>query len=173
MKSAALRVNDEGHLERNEDALPRQQALTLHITSPHGPMREVLLRSGSVSIGRSEACTLQLQDRKVSRRHAEVLLLDGFWTVLDCGSQNGTYLSGIRLKEPRRLRPGDVLRLGDTTIFVALAPASGTGGACLEPAPASHRQEAPLHVDRPDLCDTTEMLGRPTIDPEEAASGQR
>jgi predicted component of type VI protein secretion system len=173
MKSAAVKLNGEGQLERSDDTPSRQQSLKLHMTSPEGHVREMLLHGGSVSIGRSEACTLQLRDLKVSRRHAELVLLDGTWTVLDCGSQNGTFLSGILLREPRRLRPGDILTIGDTTIFVALAPAASASGACPEPAPASRRQEAPLHADPADPCETTQVVARLTMERGEAPSEHR
>ena len=38
---------------------------------------------------------------------------DGVW-VEDVGSTNGTYVNGVRLDAPRRLRAGDVIRIGET-----------------------------------------------------------
>ena len=41
--------------------------------------------------------------------------LDGVW-VEDIGSTNGTYVNGVRLESPRRLKPGDVVRIGETDL---------------------------------------------------------
>lgn len=46
----------------------------------------------------------------MSRRHASLSYRDGEYWVEDLGSQNGTYL---RLRGPRVVEPGDVLKLGD------------------------------------------------------------
>jgi pSer/pThr/pTyr-binding forkhead associated (FHA) protein len=40
---------------------------------------------------------------------------DGIW-VEDVGSTNGTFVNGARLEEPRRLEPGDVVRVGETDL---------------------------------------------------------
>ena len=55
-------------------------------------------------------------DEFASARHARFEpRRDGVW-VEDVGSTNGTFVNGARLEEPRRLRPGDVVRIGDTDL---------------------------------------------------------
>lgn len=77
----------------------------------------------AIEVGR-ECTGLVLVDPKVSRRHlvlapthaggpAEV-------AVLDLGSMNGTILEGRRITTEEVLHPGHELRLGDTTITLAL-----------------------------------------------------
>jgi hypothetical protein len=54
-------------------------------------------------------------DKGVSRRHVAIVRKDGGpLNVVDCGSNNGTYLNGQRMipNQPRILRDGDELRLG-------------------------------------------------------------
>jgi pSer/pThr/pTyr-binding forkhead associated (FHA) protein len=66
-------------------------------------------------IGRGDTAQLALSDADVSREHAEVARdLDGS-VVRDLASKNGLDINGKRLRE-RRLRHGDVLRLGGTAI---------------------------------------------------------
>jgi predicted component of type VI protein secretion system len=57
-------------------------------------------------------------DTEVSRLHAELERAGGDWTVADDGlSRNGTFLGGERIAGRRRLRDGDVVRFGRTTVL--------------------------------------------------------
>ena len=69
-----------------------------------------------VSIGRSSECTIPIKDRFLSRRHAEIVTVNGNWMLKDCGSANGTFLNGMRVDRDRQLHTGDRIRLGDTEI---------------------------------------------------------
>jgi predicted component of type VI protein secretion system len=56
-------------------------------------------------------------DGEVSALHAELHCRGGEWTILDDGlSTNGTYLNGRRVGARQRLRDGDRIRIGRTTI---------------------------------------------------------
>lgn len=66
-------------------------------------------------IGRSHSCDILIEGRKVSRRHAEIVVNDdGTAELLDLDSTNGSFVNGERIAEPRRLKPGDSVTLGDT-----------------------------------------------------------
>jgi hypothetical protein len=55
-------------------------------------------------------------DDFASSRHARIEpRRDGVW-VHDLGSTNGTYVNGVQIDRPRRLLPGDVVRIGDTEL---------------------------------------------------------
>ncbi|MCW3010847.1 MAG: hypothetical protein JWO90_1251 [Solirubrobacterales bacterium] len=71
-----------------------------------------------VSVGRGTQNDVALPwDTEVSRLHAELECLGGEWTVSDDGlSRNGTYVNATRIQGRQRLRDGDVLRVGRTTI---------------------------------------------------------
>jgi hypothetical protein len=58
----------------------------------------------------------------VSRQHAAINYVDGSFTIEDLNSSNGTWVNENRLapNQPRPLRNGDVLRLGQLIIFVYL-----------------------------------------------------
>jgi hypothetical protein len=57
-------------------------------------------------------------DEYASTRHARFEpRRDGVW-LEDIGSTNGTYLNGIRLKHPKRLTPGDLVRVGETELTI-------------------------------------------------------
>jgi serine phosphatase RsbU (regulator of sigma subunit) len=74
------------------------------------------LNGETVSIGRASDCTIPIKDRYLSRKHAEIVPVNGNWTLRDCGSANGTFVNGMRVDRERQLHSGDRIRLGDTEI---------------------------------------------------------
>ena len=75
------------------------------------------LNARAVTIGRGSQNDIALDsDDFASARHARIEpRRDGVW-VEDIGSTNGTYVNGARLEKPRRLAPGDVIRVGSTDV---------------------------------------------------------
>jgi len=75
------------------------------------------LNSAQLTIGRGGQNDIALpEDDYASARHARFEpRQDGVW-IQDLGSTNGTYLNGARLERPRRLTPGDIVRVGDTDL---------------------------------------------------------
>jgi hypothetical protein len=73
------------------------------------------LDSAALTIGRGGQNDVPLEDDEfASARHARFEpRRDGVW-VQDRGSTNGTFVNGTRLDRPRRLTPGDVVRVGET-----------------------------------------------------------
>jgi pSer/pThr/pTyr-binding forkhead associated (FHA) protein len=77
-----------------------------------------LTRMERLSVGRGAGNELSLPwDTEVSRLHAELEAIAGEWTVSDDGlSRNGTFVNGNRISGRTRLRDGDLLRVGQTSI---------------------------------------------------------
>jgi pSer/pThr/pTyr-binding forkhead associated (FHA) protein len=75
------------------------------------------LDSKPLTFGRGPQNDITLSgDDYASARHARIEpRRDGVW-VEDIGSTNGTYLNGIKLTRPRKLTPGDVVRVGETEL---------------------------------------------------------
>jgi hypothetical protein len=75
------------------------------------------LDSSPLTLGRSSQNDIQLKrDEYASSTHARLEpRRDGVW-LEDTGSTNGTYLNGIRLTHPKRLTPGDIVRIGETEL---------------------------------------------------------
>lgn len=96
---------------------------TLHITSGPQEGAEIALLTPLVTIGRatrSATWDISLQDRAVSRPHAEIKLQEnGEWTLTDLGSANGSYVNGtpIEANTPIPLKDGYVIKLGETTLL--------------------------------------------------------
>ncbi len=85
-----------------------------------GEGRQQLLRleGERLSVGRAESNGVPLPwDTEVSRLHAELEAIAGEWTIVDDGlSRNGTFVNGTRISGRARLRDGDVIRIGRTTL---------------------------------------------------------
>ena len=69
-----------------------------------GDERTVALASDTVTIGRLADCDVVLKDKGASRKHAQLKLRDGAWTLTDLGSTNGTRLNGqtVQIEGARR-----------------------------------------------------------------------
>jgi pSer/pThr/pTyr-binding forkhead associated (FHA) protein len=62
--------------------------------------------------GRHEECDVQLNSKKVSRRHCIVAQVNDYLVVRDLGSTNGVRINGTRVAEGK-LTPGDELQVGN------------------------------------------------------------
>lgn len=71
---------------------------------------------GAAWLGRDADSDLVLLDEGVSRRHARVERQGDAWLVMDVGSRNGTLLNGQPLSGVRRLKNGDLLKLGSVIV---------------------------------------------------------
>ena len=59
----------------------------------------VLRFAGPFLIGRDASCDVQVVDGQVSRRHAEVVQVQGRWLIRDLQSSNGLFVDGERVDE--------------------------------------------------------------------------
>lgn len=101
----------------------------LTITLPNGEVRDQPLDRSPVSLGRSEQNDICLRDEIGLSRHHLMFERDADgWTVRDCGSKNGTYLNGTRLRSSAvRLKGGDIVTAGGVALmFRAVARAEET-----------------------------------------------
>lgn len=88
-----------------------------------------LIRMGKTSLGRlasnEKATVVDLSEYYarvlgVSREHATISYTETGWIVEDLSSANGTWVNSAKLTahQPHSLRNGDMLRLGQLTMFV-------------------------------------------------------
>ncbi len=96
------------------------EALVFLVHAPGGSA--VALRGPELTIGRRSGCGLVLAGPEVSRDHARVIEMDGGYVLEDMGSTNGTFINGERI-ERARVRPGDEIRIGTTTLTIHLLSA--------------------------------------------------
>lgn len=92
-------------------------AIRLHITE--GGDADALEFDGpEVSIGRTADNDLVLNDASVSRRHAQLKLLDDGWVIEDLGSGNGTIVNGAKIDGPFTVAAGDNVTIGPVTFTI-------------------------------------------------------
>ena len=76
-------------------------------------------QSDTVTVGRGQACQVQLTDPSVSRTHFDISYKDGHFLLTDLGSATGVLVNGGKADE-KRLRHGDRIQVGKTEISVEL-----------------------------------------------------
>jgi len=74
-----------------------------HFATPPG--------GGVLTIGRADS-NITLDQPLVARRHAELAWVGDKHVLRDLGSQNGTWINGVRVAGERPLAPGDVVQIG-------------------------------------------------------------
>lgn len=65
--------------------------------------------------------SLSLSDERASSQHALFQFAHGLWYVQDLDSTNGTWLNGRRIYQSQRLKKGDKVKVGRTTVVVVSA----------------------------------------------------
>ncbi|MFN8058384.1 MAG: NHLP bacteriocin export ABC transporter permease/ATPase subunit [Vicinamibacterales bacterium] len=83
----------------------------------------------SAVLGRARECQICLEERDISRRHAEITLVPGGLRVADLGSSGGTWI-GDRQVTNEVLPPGGRVRLGSRLVLEFV-----TAGVAAPPAP--------------------------------------
>ncbi|HUG90241.1 MAG TPA: FHA domain-containing serine/threonine-protein kinase [Planctomycetaceae bacterium] len=97
--------------------------MSMHLAITSGPDqgRTVPLSDGQkILIGRGQEATLQLSDPRASRKHCQVKADGPRVVVSDAGSSSGTFVNGRQVQEAE-LKPGDVIRVGDTELAFRVA----------------------------------------------------
>jgi pSer/pThr/pTyr-binding forkhead associated (FHA) protein len=113
---------------------------TLTVRLPDG---RVLGFSSSFHIGREPGCEIQLDHTHVSRRHAEVLRLDGQWIIRDLRSSNGVFVDGKRV---------DAAPIGEGVTITL-----GADGPMLQIDPEARAETAPAARAEP-ITDDSKLL---------------
>lgn len=114
----------------------------LVVSRPQGP-EFIPLPGTPVSLGRSLANEVHLDDESVSRVHAMVEPRCGGWSVRDLGSRNGTFVNGERIHTERVLRDRDEIRIGGARLAFRPDPAEAdySDTIAAEPPPELTRRE--------------------------------
>jgi hypothetical protein len=113
----------EASLVQGEEKVPPAAVAEAAEAGHHGELlvhkadsvRRVPLDKEMVTIGRLPESDVTIEDKGVSRRHAQIRTKDGRSTLTDLGSTNGTKLNGQQVQS-RPLSDGDRITVGTTVI---------------------------------------------------------
>jgi len=99
-----------------------QSSFIPHLEIVAGPRKgdTVSLSTSPITIGRTQANTLCLDDPLLSRQHAQIDKREDIYWLVDLDSHNGTYLNGLRLEAPHQLGDQDQIRVGSSLLVVHL-----------------------------------------------------
>jgi pSer/pThr/pTyr-binding forkhead associated (FHA) protein len=95
-----------------------------HTLADLGPTPSLVVQAGgqtqvfSTDFTAGRQGNLAAGDDHASSHHARFQYAHGYWFVEDLNSTNGTWLNGRRMFNAQRLKKGDKVRIGRTTITV-------------------------------------------------------
>lgn len=103
---------------RNKEAAEDAVCMKLEIISGHcrTSARELCLTEQLI-IGSGPDCDLAWKEKEVSNHNSRIYRKEQMIYIEDMDSKNGTFLNGMRLHAPNRLRSGDEIMIG-TACFV-------------------------------------------------------
>lgn len=78
----------------------------------------ILLDKPVLLLGRHPECDIQINSKKISRRHCCIAQVETYLVVRDLGSTNGIRINGVRVVEGK-LNPSDELTVGNTRYRVS------------------------------------------------------
>lgn len=117
---AGTEYNNEDRARRLWDSDKKQNYLVLknldHVNISYKvPIVDV------ISIGRASTADIRLEDKKVSRKHCEIILRGGLMYLKDCGSTNKTYYEDVAVDgEERPIVSGGKIKIGNYSYRIEL-----------------------------------------------------
>src|SRR3954464_14228335 len=86
------------------------------VSLTEGP--SILLDKPILLLGRHPECDVQIESRKISRRHCCIAQVADYLVIRDLGSTNGIRINGTRVNEGK-IAPGDVVTIGSNRYQVS------------------------------------------------------
>lgn len=85
-----------------------------------GPIagRRYKLADGEYVIGRRSDCQIFVPDMRVSRQHARLWKTGESWEIEDLGSNNGTFVNGVKVQSATQIRHDDEILIANNRIRV-------------------------------------------------------
>lgn len=132
-------------------------------------------------IGRASECDISLAAAHLSRRHAQLQIIDGMLFVKDLDSANGTFLNGKRVAEAR-VKRGDELRF-DALTFGVMGPSDDMAKTTVRKVPlktevldakpkANAREKAMTQPTRSSSLNRTTPGSQPKTEQEQNTKGK-
>ena len=110
-ETAVTNVNKPVKVELQQDCL-----MVVYHREKEQQGKRLELAGSRMGIGRETDNDLVLLDEGISRHHVRIERHKAGWLVMDVGSRNGTLLNGEPLHGVKRLKNGDLLKMGSTIV---------------------------------------------------------
>jgi len=126
----------------------------------------ILLDKPILLLGRHPECDIQIDSRKISRRHCCIAQVSDYLVVRDLGSTNGIRINGVRVVEGR-LADGDELTLGNNRYKVTWEAGPSSPNPLRPPKKQTFRAPSPPPAVDDELlesCDEPVPLDEPSRD---------
>ena len=115
-RSTVIKEGDETKM----GGMPDMELLTLGaklvIVSKQNQGQEFYLTTPELVIGRSDDCSLKLDYPGISRSHLRLVCEEKNFFIEDLGSKYGTFIGKNKIEGKTRLKPGDILQIGELTL---------------------------------------------------------
>lgn len=106
--------------------MARKTTLSLHISLPDGSTQQLSSDAESVIVGSGSGAAIRIKDTSVSKLHCMFKIeKGGAVSVIDLGSEQGTWLQGHRVEEPTGVASGDVVSIGKSRLKVTYGSLTG------------------------------------------------
>lgn len=113
----------EADISEDEETMIREplsrKEVSLKIALNGQNKKKIILDSIETNIGRQKSNEIVLEDRSVSRVHAQLINKKYYYKIRDLSSTNGSYVNGELITE-QKLVDGDRIRLGKTVLEFSL-----------------------------------------------------
>jgi len=104
-----------------EGLVPVDTGIYLRVEQGPAEHKMYTLSAGGVYVIGREGADIPLDDKKVSRKHAEIGLYgEDAYVIRDLHSTNGTRLNGRPVSEKAKLKHWDLILIGDTALRVSI-----------------------------------------------------
>ncbi len=117
--------------------------------------QEIPVSGPKFLIGRADDCQLRPRSDVISRYHCVILVEEGFVSVRDFGSKNGTFVNDQQIMGEQELHDGDRLRVGQLEFDVDLI-----GAKREPPVEGSHEPPHEAHGAVFNQLDLSDWMGR-------------
>ncbi|MFT4631859.1 MAG: pSer/pThr/pTyr-binding forkhead associated (FHA) protein [Candidatus Pseudothioglobus sp.] len=84
------------------------------------PLDEFVFNQPLVTIGRRGESDIPIKDPAVSGAHAQIVCVDGSYTINDLASTNGVYVGGRRV-EQQKIKHNDLITIGEHLLHVIIS----------------------------------------------------